>query len=203
MVSMNQVNNQPSLQKITLPTFSVANFGKPNQQDIEDQQTGTFKDKMMKNAIFSNFGGSQRKDQLILGMMDSGDLEIDSPGGAVIIGPPTLNAAQQVQWVRVPRPQQPNLVQKNAIGGGGKYASSSRTSNNAVTAPQRQHGNNQPTFPAFFTKTSKDQQMKTKNEAVEASDHKQLNSGSLTQMKQMNIQMDTPHGQDYKGTDGR
>ena len=36
MVSMNQVNNQPSLQKITLPTFSVANFGKPNQQDIED-----------------------------------------------------------------------------------------------------------------------------------------------------------------------
>lgn len=34
----------------------------------------------MKNAIFSNFAGSQRKDQLILGMMDSGDLETESPG---------------------------------------------------------------------------------------------------------------------------
>ena len=71
-----EVHHQPSLQKITLPAFSGANFGKSGHlQEDGDYQTGTFKDKMIKNAIFSNFGGvyHQRKDQVILGMMDSGD----------------------------------------------------------------------------------------------------------------------------------
>ena len=74
--SNQEVHHQPSLQKITLPAFSGANFGKSSHmQEDEEYQTGTFKDKMIKNAIFSNFGGvyHQRKDQVILGMMDSGD----------------------------------------------------------------------------------------------------------------------------------
>ena len=82
-----------------------------------------------------------------------------------------------MQWVRVPRPQQPNLVEKNAIGGGGKYTGSSRTSNNAVTVGGERTSEraNQPTFPAFFTKSAKNQQKKTSEQ--------QLTGGSLTQMK--------------------
>ena len=66
------------------------------QFDEESQQTVSLKDKFLKNAIFSSIGGAyQRKDQVILGMMDSGeDLLVDSPSRAVILGPPTLSSGQ-------------------------------------------------------------------------------------------------------------
>ena len=108
--------------------------------DTSGRETGDFKDKIIKNAVFSNNSGNgiashPRREQVILGMMDSlDDKQADSPCGAVFIGTPKLNSGQQVQWVRVPKPQQPVLVEKNAIGGGGKYVSQKKSPVNATTS---------------------------------------------------------------------